>query len=69
MLRFQHSKSFQISTTHKERDEYYQKVCTFLNEESVNNPIYYTGAGYAWAQGLNVVLSPYYLLPQQMSWS
>ena len=59
----------QAASTDKERDEWYQKVCEFLNEESVNNPIYYTGAGYAWAQGLNVVLSPYYLLPQQMSWS
>ena len=59
----------QAASTDKERDEWYQKVCEFLNEESVNNPIYYTGAGYAWAQGLNVVLSPYYILPQLMSWS
>ena len=59
----------QAASTDKERDEWYQEVCKFLNEESVNNPIYYTGAGYAWAQGLNVVLSPYYILPQLMSWS
>ncbi len=59
----------QAATTDAERDRIYAELNQWLNDMSVNIPIYYHVKGFAWDKNLDADLSnPYYLYIQYWSW-
>jgi len=61
--------SAQAATTDAERDRLYEELNKWINEQSINIPIYYQVKGFAWDKNLDADLSnPYYLYIQYWSW-
>ena len=61
--------SAQAATTDAERDKLYGELNEWLNDQSINIPIYYHVKGFAWDKNLDADLSnPYYLYIQYWSW-
>ena len=61
--------SAQAATTDAERDKIYGELNEWLNDQSINIPIYYHVKGFAWDKNLDADLSnPYYLYIQYWNW-
>ena len=50
----------EAATTDKERDEWYYKMTSFINEECINIPLYYMQVPYGWAKDLDAEVGIYY---------
>ncbi len=59
----------QAATDDKTRDDLYSQLNVWLNDQSINIPLYYQNKGFAWDKNLTVDLTnPYYLYIQYWSW-
>ena len=61
--------SAQAATNDAERDKLYEELNVWLNDQSINIPIYYHVKGFAWDKNLDADLTnPYYLYIQYWNW-
>ena len=62
-------KKGEAATTEKERDEWYLKANTWLNDQCITIPLYYMHIPYGWAKDLDAEVGAYYnTFPQYWNW-